>query len=560
MLRPRSLAALGTLASLLSMLAGCGASSRESSHAPTAGESKAYPDMPPPASPMQAQYPVREMAKKAEMQAPASVPPPPPAATAMAQPTQTAPDAAIAVAPPEPKGTEDYRDYGVNPVVDPAKDRFSTFAIDVDTASYSITRRKLVEGSLPPFQAVRAEEFLNYFDYGYAGPTRGAFAVHLAAAPSPYTAGHHLVRIAIQGKRVPEDQRKPVHLVYLVDTSGSMQSPDKIGLVKQSLTLLTNSLRPSDTVALCTYAGSVREVLPPTSIDQKSRILSAIEDLTASGSTAMSSGIELAYRLAERTQVQGHVNRVIVLSDGDANVGATSHTEILSMIGRYKDKGITLSTVGFGDGNYKDTMMEQLADKGDGNYAYVDSDVQARRVFQEQLDGMLEVIARDVKVQVEFDPRMVKEYRLLGYENRDVADKDFRNDAVDGGEIGNGHSVTAVYDVVLKDTKSSPLVVRIRHKQPIGGDKASEQEFRMDPSAIAASFDAAPRDFRFAAAVAGFAEILRQSPHAREWSLGDVARIAGAAAIDRADQQEFVGLVQRAQRLATGTASAAVAR
>lgn len=531
--------------------------------APEAEARQAAPTAPPPPVQMptptgQASMPGATTAAIAQPQKPVkkseakvaimTAPPPPPA------------PAPIAVAPPEPKGTEDYRDYGINPVVDPAKDRFSTFAIDVDTASYSISRRKIMEGSLPPFSAVRAEEFLNYFDYAYPAPSKGPFAVHFAAAPSPFTKGHHIVRVGVQGKTIAASERKPVHLVYLVDTSGSMHSPDKIGLAKQSLKLLTSSLQKGDTVALCTYAGSVREVLAPTGIENKAKILAAIDDLAAGGSTAMASGIELAYKLAERTQVKGHVNRVIVLSDGDANVGATSHQAILAMIGRYKEKGITLSTVGFGTGNYKDTMMEQLADKGDGNYAYIDSEVQAKRVFQDQLSGMLEVIARDVKIQVEFDPKVVQQYRLIGYENRDVADKDFRNDKVDAGEIGNGHSVTAIYDVVLKNTTASPLVLRLRHKPALAGDTASESAFPMNTSSIAASFEAAPRDFRFAVAVAGFAEVLRQSPHARDWAMKDIARIADQAADSRADQQEFVSLVHRAERIAGGQRGPAIAQ
>jgi len=526
----------------------------------------ATPPSAPPPPPMQMQAPAGSMPMPVATTAAISQAQKPQAGkkveakVAVVLPSSSPPPTPIAVAPPEPKGAEDYRDYGINPVVDPAKDRFSTFAIDVDTASYSISRRKLMEGSLPPFSAVRAEEFLNYFDYNYAAPTKGPFAVHFAAAPSPFTKGHHLLRIGVKGKTISAAERKPVHLVYLVDTSGSMQAPDKIGLAKQSLKLLTTSLQKGDTVALCTYAGSVREVLAPTGIENKDKILAAIDDLAASGSTAMASGIELAYKLAERTQVKGHVNRVIVLSDGDANVGATSHTEILAMIGRYKEKGITLSTVGFGTGNYKDTMMEQLADKGDGNYAYIDSEVQAKRVFQEQFSGMLEVIARDVKIQVEFDPKVVQQYRLIGYENRDVADKDFRNDKVDAGEIGNGHSVTAIYDVVLKDTQASPLVLRLRHKPALAGDTASESAFPMDASAIAASFDGAPRDYRFATAVAAFAEVLRQSPHARDWALKDIAKIADQAADSRADQQEFVSLVHRAERISTGQGGPAIAQ
>lgn len=477
---------------------------------------------------------------------------------------QSAPPAepvvAVATPTPDPQGTEHYTDHGVNPVTDPAKDRLSTFAIDVDTASYTIARRKITEGGLPPFQAVRAEEFLNYFDYGYAAPKSGPFAVHLAAAPSPYAQGHHLVRVAVQGKRVSASERKPVHLVYLVDTSGSMQSEDKIGLAKKSLRLLTESLKKGDTVALCTYAGSVREVLAPTGIEKKDVILRAIDDLSASGSTAMSSGIDLAYNLASRTLVAGHVNRVVVLSDGDANVGPTSHEEILKTIKAARQKGITLSTIGYGMGNYKDTMMERLANEGNGNYYYIDNDAQAKRVFSQQVDGTLEVIARDVKIQVEFDPEVVKTYRLIGYENRDVADKDFRNDKVDAGEIGSGHSVTAFYDVELKTTSKVPVVVRLRHKAPLGSDKAEETLVRMEPGTIASSFDAAPADFRFGAAVVGFAEILRQSPHARTWKLSEVERIARAAASQNGDQQELISLAKRAGALAAGKADAAVAK
>lgn len=534
--------------------------------APESPAEMAQPMPMPPAAPPPS--PAAEPASRAAVAKPAEkkkkAPAPPKQALSVGAGLATAPAApapvAVATPTPEPRGTEDYKDHGVNPVTDPAKDRLSTFAIDVDTASYTISRRKIMEGSLPPYQAVRAEEFLNYFDYGYAAPKAGPFAVHLAAAPSPFASGHHLLRVAVQGKRLSAKERSTVHLVYLVDTSGSMQSEDKIGLTKKSLKMLTDSLKPGDTVALCTYAGSVREVLPPTGIESKGKILAAIDDLSASGSTAMSSGIDLAYNLAQRTLVKGHVNRVVVLSDGDANVGPTSHEEILKTIKAAKDKGITLSTIGFGQGNYKDVMMERLANEGDGNYYYIDSDAQARRVFSEQVGGTLQVIAKDVKIQVEFDPQVVKSYRLLGYENRDVADKDFRNDKVDAGEIGAGHSVTALYDVELKTTTKAPVTVRLRHKAPLGSDKAEETVVSMDPGAIAASFDAAPADLRFATAVVGFAEILRQSPHARTWKLADVEKIARASAVDRGDQQEFIGIARRAVALAGGKADAAIAK
>lgn len=458
-----------------------------------------------------------------------------------------------------PSGTEHYTDYGVNAFVDTSKDRLSTFAADVDTASYAIARRKLREGTLPHHAGVRVEEFLNSFEYADAAPAAGStFAVTTTGAPSPYAPGRWLVRVGLKAKSVSAAERAPVHLVYLVDTSGSMMAPDRIELAKKSLRILTETLKPGDTVALCTYAGSVREVLPPTGLADRQRILRAIDQLTAGGSTAMSSGIQLAYDLASRTLVKGHVNRVVVLSDGDANVGPSSHEQILKQIVDYKGRGITLSTVGFGSGNYKDTMMEQLADKGDGNYSYIDGEATARKVFGEQASGLLQVVARDVKIQVELDPSVVRRYRLVGYENRDVADKDFRNDKVDAGEVGAGHAVTALYEVELVGDRPaagrSPLTVRLRYKSPKnalhgGSDVAREEAFAMAPSAFAARFDEAPESLRFATAVAGFAEVLRESPHGRGVRLGEVERIALATAQGRAERLELVELVRRAAHL-----------
>ncbi len=303
-----------------------------------------------------------------------------------------------------------------------------------------------------------------------------------------------------------------------------------------------------DTVALCTYAGSVRKVLSPTGVEHKAQIHGAIDQLTAGGSTAMASGIDLAYQLADETFVKGHVNRVIVLSDGDANVGSTSHAEILKQIAQYKEKGITLSTVGFGSGNYQDTMMEQLADKGDGNYVYIDSEKQAKKVFVDQLDGLLQVIARDVKVQVAFDPEVVEKYRLVGYENRAVADKDFRNDKVDGGEIGAGHSVTAIYDVVLKKTDASPLTVRLRWKKPLGSDPSTEVAVPMPANAILKTWVDADARFRLAAAVTGLAEILRESPYAKGWSWATVRAVAKDAKVDATEHTELLELIGRAEK------------
>ncbi len=475
---------------------------------------------------------------------------------------------------PEPQGTEHFNDYGVNPFIETKKDRLSTFSIDVDTASYSFARRKIVrEGSLPPLASVRAEEFLNSFDYEYVTPgaqDRVPFKVHFAASPSPFTQGHHLVRIGVQAKRISPQERQPVHLVYLVDVSGSMSAPDRLPLAKRSLALLTETLKPGDTVALCTYAGSTRVVLEPTGIEQKAKILAGIEGLSSGGGTAMSSGVQMAYDLASKTLVKGHLNRVVVLSDGDANIGNSSHEQILRTVSQYKDKGITLSTVGFGSGNYKDVMMEQLADKGDGNYTYIDGEDEARKVFGEQVDGLLQIVARDVKIQVELDPTIIKRYRLIGYENRDIADKDFRNDKVDAGEVGAGHSVTALYDVELvdpsaqKQLKTSPITLRLRHKPAKntlhgGSDEATESTFPMPPNAISASFEEAPDNFRFAVAVAAFAEVLRKSPHAAEWKLEDIERHATAAAMGKKDRTELVAVIQKAEKLA-GTKNMAIAK
>lgn len=538
----RSVAALSVclvLAPLAVGLTGCGAadsrmmpSSPRSSNEAYAGG--AYPQQPSYAG-AQASYPGA----------------PPPSVAPMPGMPGDMPAAPVAIAKPaaEPVGTEHFQDHGVNPVVDASRDRLSTFAIDVDTASYTISRRKLTEGTLPPFASVRVEEYVNFFRYGYEAPSQKPFAVYTDAAPSPFTPGHHLLRVGLQGKKIQASERTPVHLVYLVDTSGSMQGTDRMDLAKKSLRTLTDKLKTGDTVAICTYAGGVEKILDPTGIDQRERIIAAIDRLRAGGSTAMGDGIAMAYDLAKKTLVKNHVNRVVVLSDGDANVGRTSGEELKKIIRGHRGEGITLSTVGFGSGNYKDAMMEQLADSGDGNYTYIDSEEQSRRVFGEQVDGLLQVIARDVKIQVELDPTVVATYRLLGYENRDIADKDFRNDKVDAGEVGSGHTVTAMYDVVLKTTDKSPVTVRVRHKAPTGSERAEESAFPMPVANIAKSFEGASPDFRFAASVAGFAEVLRKSPHAAEWRLDKIATLAQGASQGRSERLELVSLVNRAAEL-----------
>ena len=452
----------------------------------------------------------------------------------------------------EPRGSEDYKDYGVNEMTDTSKDNLSTFAIDVDTGAYVITRRKINAGGLPPKASVRVEEFVNYFRYDYAQPKSGPFAVSLEAAPSPFSAekDRYLMRVGIQGKALTSKERKPVHLTFLVDVSGSMNRPDKLGLAQESLKILTNNLKPGDTVAMVTYAGNTRVVLEPTGMYERGKILNAISDLTAGGSTAMASGMDLAYKQALTNFKRDHVNRVIVLSDGDTNIGPRNQEEMFKEIKKYVDEGVTLSMIGLGMGNYKDTTMEQLANKGNGNYYYIDTIKESRKVFGEQLDGTLQIIAKDVKIQVEFDKKAVKSYRLIGYENRDIADKDFRDDKVDAGEIGAGHTVTALYEVVLdKSSADNIATVRIRHKKP-DGYKATESSFPMKRNMLAKNLSDSSKDFQFAAAVTGFAEILRESPYAKDLNFALIKEIAqSATSPSQLDRLEFIELVEKAEKI-----------
>ncbi|MCC6336410.1 MAG: von Willebrand factor type A domain-containing protein [Myxococcales bacterium] len=449
-------------------------------------------------------------------------------------------------------GGEEYGEAKINAWTLAERDHLSTFAVDVDTASYTLGRRKLLSGELPPAESVRVEEWLNYFRYRYPQPEKGQpLTVQLDAAPSPFTPGKHLLRVGVQGRSLDLSERKAAHLTFLVDVSGSMAGPDRLPLAKRALRMLVDQLHDGDSVALVTYAGSVRVALPHTGMEQKAKIHQAIEELSSGGSTAMGSGIELAYQQALKALDGKSISRVIILSDGDANVGRTSHQEILKLIHGHVKEGVTVTTVGFGMGNYKSVLMEQFADQGNGNHYYVDSLLAARRIFVEQLGGTLQVIAQDVKLQVDFDPTQVNAYRLVGYENRDLADRDFRNDKVDAGEIGSGHTVTALYEVDLKEGAGAGLVtVRLRAKEP-RGTTASEKAFVFPQSALATRFDDAPVDLRFATAVMAAAEIFRRSPDAAEWSYADVLRIArDATPPGNAERREFLSLLAHAQSLA----------
>jgi Ca-activated chloride channel family protein len=440
-------------------------------------------------------------------------------------------------------------DHGKNPWTETSKDHLSTFAADVDTASFSLARRALKGGAMPVPASVRPEEFVNYFKYSFAPPTgKTPFSVAMEAAPSPVNAGRHIVRVGVATKAISTMERKPAHLVFLVDVSGSMNGPDRIELAKESLRTMTRNLKEEDTVSLVTYAGSTRVVLEPTGAANKDQILTAIDDLKAAGSTGMASGIDLAYERAAKTLKPGHISRVIILSDGDANVGPHTQEELQKIIAGRAKEGVTLSTIGFGVGNYRDGLMEQLANKGNGNNFYIDSQDQAKRVFETQLTQMLEVVAKDVKLQVDFDPAMVARYRLVGYENRDIKDDDFRQDKVDAGEVGAGHQVTALYEIELtakgKQAQAPIGSIRIRHKEPTGAT-ATEAAFPM-VGGPAVSFANSSADFRFAFAAAAFADILRGGQDAEHWSLANIRDVAKLAAGDSEERKELVSLIDQA--------------
>ncbi|CAN5767713.1 VWA domain-containing protein [soil metagenome] len=447
----------------------------------------------------------------------------------------------------EPAGTEKYAHADANGWVAATKDHLSTFAADVDTASYTLLRRKLDDGVQPAKDAVRVEEMVNYFHYSYPDPSGNApFAVTTDLAPDPLTPNRVILRVGVSTKALEPSQRPPAHLVFLVDVSGSMQGSDRLPLAQRALRYLVDNLRDGDTVALVTYAGDTRVVLPATPIKEKNRILAAIEDLTAGGSTAMSSGLDLAYREAVKGVGGKAISRVIVLSDGDANVGATGHAEMLkTIIGKVKE-GVTLSTIGFGVENYNDTDMEQLADMGNGNNFFIDGVGEAKRVFQTQLGATLGIVAKDVKLQVDFDPKRVAKYRLIGYENRDIKDDDFRNDRVDAGEIGPGHQVTALYEVELQPnaTTDGLATVRVRHKAP-KDTVATEDAFPVAAS-MAPSFDSAPSDLRFAFAVAAFADVMRGGADASKWQLSAIRTLAAGAAGNDDARHQLVSLVDKA--------------
>lgn len=471
---------------------------------------------------------------------------------ASGQPGSAVPSATGAADPGSMPG-ETYGDTKENDFIDTATEATSTFAVDVDTGSYSLMRRDLTQGQLPNQAGVRPEEYVNYFKYAYPQPEDGQpFAVQVDGAPSFFGEGLHLLRVGLQGKVIQDANRKPANLVFLVDVSGSMADANKLPLVQYALKQLVKRLEPTDTLAIVTYAGFEAVLAPPTPVTNKSAILDAIDGLTAGGSTNGEGGIRKAYALAEQAMVADSINRVVLCTDGDFNVGATGDA-LIQLIEQERDKGVTLTTLGFGQGNYNDRDMEALADHGNGNYAYIDGPGEANRVLGEKLVSTLQVIAKDVKVQVEFDPAHVTRYRLVGYENRVMSNEDFRDDSKDAGEIGAGHSVTAFYEVELAPGQptngtDSLATVHLRYKQP-DGDVATEFSRPLLASGLAPTFADASPDFRFAAAVTEFSEILRHSKHSEGARFDDVLSLVTATSGGAADRQELGTLVSTAKTL-----------
>jgi Ca-activated chloride channel family protein len=461
----------------------------------------------------------------------------------------------------------------------------STFSIDVDTASYAKVRQYLQENhALPPRDAVRIEELVNYFDYAYTPPSdEHPFAVHLGAADCPWRPEHKLVRIGLKGREVPIDERPVTNLVFLIDTSGSMTAENRLPLVKRGLEMLASQLGENDRISMVVYAGAAGLVLPATSGDDHDVIRGALDRLQAGGSTNGGAGIHLAYDVARENFVNGGVNRVILCSDGDFNVGTTSTSELVQLAEKNAKSGVFLTVLGFGIGNHNDAMLEQISNKANGNYYFVDNESEARKVLVDQMTGTLTTIAKDVKIQVEFNPAKVASYRLVGYENRLLADRDFNDDKKDAGEIGAGHTVTALYEIkpvqqgngpidlndseiddlkYQKPRELSPaaptgelLTVKLRYKQP-DGDKSTLLSVPL--ADVPQRFSEAPADLQFAGAVAMFGMLLRGSEHAGQARWEAVLEIASSTTADdrRGYRAEFVEMVKTAQGLAPAKMSA----
>ena len=433
-------------------------------------------------------------------------------------PTQSAPN-------DDPYGATFFENYGVNPMIDTEDDHFSTFAVDVDSGSYTIARRWLNDGYMPDKDSVRVEEFVNYFDQGYDYPEgRRAFTINLDGGPAPFTESsrYQILRVGLQGYTVDAEDREDVSLTFVIDVSGSMDMENRLGLVKQSLELLVDQLGRNDRVSIVVYGTDARAILEPTSGNNKEEIIDAIYRLQPEGSTNAEAGIKMGYKMAMQGFLRDGLNRVILCSDGVANVGNTGADSIWEQVEHYASEGVTLTTIGFGMGNYNDVLMEQLADQGDGFYAYIDTYQESEKLFLENLTSTLQVIALDAKVQVEFNPEVVARYRLIGFENRDIADEDFRNDEVDAGEIGAGHNVTALYEFKLfEDARGEVANVMMRWEDP-KNHEITEINESIHTRDLYDDWDEASRYFQWDVLTAEFAEVLRESYWAQDVTFEDI--------------------------------------
>jgi Ca-activated chloride channel family protein len=472
-----------------------------------------------------------------------------------------------------PFNTEDYDHIVENRFLATTQNPLSTFSIDVDEAAYSNIRRYITNGELPPAGAVRIEEMVNYFDYSYPQPQHDdPFSVNTEIAACPWNNQHRLVHIGLQGKNIPVQNLLNANIVFLIDVSGSMEDENKLPLVKSSMKLLTEQLRPDDKVAIVVYAGNAGLVLPATSGANKPAIKEAIDKLEAGGSTAGGEGIQLAYKIATENFIKGGNNRIILATDGDFNVGMSSDDDMVRLIEKERQSGIFLSVLGYGMGNYKDNKMQLLADKGNGNHSYIDNINEARKVLVTEFGSTLFTIAKDVKIQIEFNPAKVQAYRLIGYENRVMASEDFNDDKKDAGELGSGHTVTALYEIIPAGVKSEfigkvdPLkyqpdktntitaasdevmTIKLRYKNP-DGDKSQLIVHPVTDTQMA--FSNTSDNFRFSAAVAAFGMLLRNSEFKQNASFQQVLSLAKSAKGTDANgyRQEFISLVQAAGSL-----------
>lgn len=470
-----------------------------------------------------------------------------------------------------PFNTEEYNVITENDFHAAVNKPLSTFGIDVDNASYSNTRRFLNNGNLPPVDAVRIEEFVNYFDYTYEEPSgEHPFTVATEIAECPWNTDHRLVHIGLKGKEVIKEEMPTSNLVFLIDVSGSMEAPDKLPLLKGAFKKLVKEIRDEDRIAMVVYAGASGVVLESTPGSARRMINIALGELQAGGSTAGAAGIELAYKIAEENFIKDGNNRVILATDGDFNVGVSSQGELVRLIERKREKGVFLSVLGFGTGNYKDAKMEQLANNGNGNYFYIDNIQEARKVLVDEMTRTLYTIAKDVKLQVEFNPAHVKEYRLIGYENRVLKDEDFNNDAKDSGDMGAGHTVTALYEVIPADSESTMtgsvdklkyqdrqvktsassdpdlMTIKLRYKQPDGD---ASQLFEVTARDNGATLADASENFNFSAAVAGFGMLLRGSKYKGGATYDNIEELAirGKGKDEKGYRQEFIDLIDLAR-------------